>query len=296
MAEKDLVEKKLEDHNDVFADIWNTLLFRKKVLLENRLQSGPTESIYKSEGGRLQEQRRDTLKNYQGGASFIIATLGIENQSGYDRMMPVRVLGYDSSGYKAQMERKHRKLHPVITIVLNFSNRKWSKARALRDLMGPIPEELEPYFQDYRIHVFDIAFLSDDVIASFQSDFRAVARFFKNRRLGKQALTDDTALDYPAEIAEFLTVFTGDNRYMDIMPVVKAAKQRGESVTMCWVAQELFEQGEKQGEKRGEKRGEELMATLIQKLFADGRAEDVQRAADNEQHRKKLFQEYGLLN
>lgn len=37
MAEKDLVEKKLEDHNDVFADIWNTLLFGKKVLLEEKL-------------------------------------------------------------------------------------------------------------------------------------------------------------------------------------------------------------------------------------------------------------------
>lgn len=36
--------------------------FGKKVLLEEKLQSGPTESIYKSEEGKLQEQRRDTLK------------------------------------------------------------------------------------------------------------------------------------------------------------------------------------------------------------------------------------------
>lgn len=41
MAEKDLVEKKLEDHNDVFADIWNTLLFGKKVLLEEKLSGQP---------------------------------------------------------------------------------------------------------------------------------------------------------------------------------------------------------------------------------------------------------------
>lgn len=101
MAEKYLVEKKLEDHNDVFADIWNTLLFVKKVLLEDKLQNGLTESIYKSDKGRLQDQRRDTLKNYQNGPNLIIAALGIENQTGYDRTMPVRVLGYDSSSYKA---------------------------------------------------------------------------------------------------------------------------------------------------------------------------------------------------
>lgn len=292
MAEKDMLEKKLEDHNDVFADIWNTLLFGKKVLQESKLQSGPTESVYKNDEGKLQEQRRDTFKNYQDEASFIIAALGIENQSAYDRTMPVRVMGYDSSAYKAQIEQKSGRLYPVITIVLNFGNRKWSDVRSLRDLMGSIPKELEPYFQDYRIHVFDIAFLSDDMIDSFHSDFGVVARFFKNRRLGKTALADDTELDYPAEIAELLAVFTRDASYVDILPAVKAAKQRGECVTMCWVAQELIEKGEKQGKKQGE----ELMATLIQRLLADGRTEDVQRAASNEQYRKKLYQEYDLIS
>lgn len=189
MAEKDLVEKKLEDHNDVFADILNTLLFRKKYIYEKRLRSDPTESIYKSDQGKLHGQRRDTLKDYQGEASFIIAAFGIENQSRYDRTMPVRILGYDSAGYKAQVEQKRRKLHPVITIVLNFSN---------------------------------------------------------------------------------------------------LAKQKGESITMCWVAQELIDKGEKQGEN--------LMATLIQRLFADGRNEDVQKAVNDEQDRKKFYREYGLID
>lgn len=67
-------------------------------------------------------------------------------------------------------------------------------------------------------------------------------------------------------------------------------------MAICWMAQELFEQGEKQGEERGEERGEKLMATLIQKLLADGRMEDVQLAVDDEQHRKELYREYGLLS
>lgn len=244
----------------------------------------------------MQDQRRDTLKNHQDGSNLVIAAFGIENQTGYDRTMPVRVLGYDSSSYKAQIEQRCALLHPVITIVLNFSDQRWGGVQALRDLMGEIPKELEPYFQDYRIHVFDIAFLSDDVIASFQSDFRVVAQFFKNRRLGRPALSDNKVLDYPAEITEFLAVFTGDNRYRSFKSAAEAVRQRGESMAICWMAQELFEQGEKQGEERGEERGEKLMATLIQKLLADGRMEDVQLAVDDEQHRKELYREYGLLS
>ena len=48
MAEKDLVSKKIEDYNEVFADIYNTLLFRKSVIIPEQLQSGSTESIYKT--------------------------------------------------------------------------------------------------------------------------------------------------------------------------------------------------------------------------------------------------------
>ena len=48
MAEKDLAEKKLEDYGDVFADIYNTLLFGKQLLVPEQLYTGATESIYKS--------------------------------------------------------------------------------------------------------------------------------------------------------------------------------------------------------------------------------------------------------
>ena len=49
-------------------------------------------------------------------------------------------------------------------------------------------------------------------------------------------------------------------------PAIRLAEQKGERVAMCWAARELIDKGEKQGEY--------LMATLIQKLFADGRNED----------------------
>ena len=76
--------------------------------------------------------------------------------------------------------------------------------------------------------MLDIALLEDNAIDSFQSDFRAVARFFRNRRLGQPALADDTELNYPEEITELMAVFTGEKRYMDLLPDVKAESRKAE--------------------------------------------------------------------
>ena len=43
MADKDLAEKYLESFSDVFADIYNVLLFRKEILLEEGLEEGRKE-------------------------------------------------------------------------------------------------------------------------------------------------------------------------------------------------------------------------------------------------------------
>ena len=67
MADKDLAEKYLESFSDVFADIYNVLLFRKEILLEEGLEEGPTESIYKVEENNLRNQFRDTVKLYKNG-------------------------------------------------------------------------------------------------------------------------------------------------------------------------------------------------------------------------------------
>ena len=72
MAEKDLSAKKLEDYSDVFADIYNTLLFRKQVLLPEQLRSGPTESIYKTDSRGFHSQGRDILKRYHNQANLVI--------------------------------------------------------------------------------------------------------------------------------------------------------------------------------------------------------------------------------
>ena len=64
MAEKDIIEKKLEDYNDVFADILNVLLFKYDYINPENLIAGDTESIYKAEYPNMRNQYRDTSKYY----------------------------------------------------------------------------------------------------------------------------------------------------------------------------------------------------------------------------------------
>lgn len=192
MAEKDRVEKLLEDYNDVFADIYNVLLFQEAFLKEEQLFFGPTESVYKEESGNLGEQRRDVLKTYLEN-NLCILSLGVENQSTLDDVMPIRLMGYDYATYRGMISNE-RSITPVITIVLNFSDKKWNKAKSLYELME-IPEKLRPFVQNYEIRVFDIAFLDDDVIESFTSDFKVVARFFKEKRLGSNQIMRDDCVE-----------------------------------------------------------------------------------------------------
>lgn len=235
VGNKDHAEKLLEDYNDVFADIYNTLLFQKPLLKEELLQFGPTESVYKNDDNATAEQRRDVLKVYKNQANLVISSFGIENQSSYDEYMPVRVMSYDAGTYQQQVKNSEKKqdIYPVVTIVLNFSNRQWGNVKDLHSLLN-ISEELKPFVENYNIRVFDIAFLEDEVIDSFTSDFKAIARFFKDKRLNKDGMADNTVeLKYPTAVTEFLTVFTNDSRYADINDLIIESQKKEESALLC---------------------------------------------------------------
>ena len=60
MGQKDIVEKHLEDYNDVFADIVNALVFKGKQAVRPRdLIPVKVRSQYKADEGKLHEEERD---------------------------------------------------------------------------------------------------------------------------------------------------------------------------------------------------------------------------------------------
>ena len=242
MGQMDLRKKLLEDYEDVFSDIFNGLVFEDNIIKQQYLRMSSTESIYKAENGVYRDQFRDVLKEYTDSCLLEIGSLGIENQSTLDDYIPVRIMGYDYTKYRSQIDRKKYPLLPVITIVLNFSDKPWNDTKSLHRIMN-IPEEFKSYVQDYEVKVFDIAFLEDEVIERFTSDFKLVAKFFKNRRLGETDLFGDDKIIHVQELMDFLAVFTNDNRYKDIKTELMKIENEGRPVKMCHVAQAWEEKG-----------------------------------------------------
>ena len=126
MAQKDKTEKLLEDYNDVFADIFNVLVFERAALDEHHLQDSSTEGIYKAAEGNFRSQFRDIDKCYTGidnkQIPLVIAEFGIENQSHFEKYMAYRIMGYDYASYRKQIDNKAKVITPVLSIILNFSN------------------------------------------------------------------------------------------------------------------------------------------------------------------------------
>ena len=172
MAEKDITEKILESYNDVFVDIVNVLLFGgKEVLVPEELEEQAPRSFYKADG-KIREIERDVAKRWKK-QKIRSACIGLENQTEPDADMPLRVMGYDGAEYRTQLNGKDRS--PVVTLVLYFGYKKrWNKPKNLLSCFH-VPEEFKPYVRDYEINLFEIAYLSDEKLKMFQSDFGIVA-------------------------------------------------------------------------------------------------------------------------
>ena len=216
MGEKDITEKHLEAWNDVFADIVNVLLFKgKRLIKENELEADTKDSMFKADG-EIHEQERDVSKFWKNG-EIRISILGFENQTVPDKDMPLRVISYDGASYKQQLlDKKTKQRYAVTTIVLYFGTKeKWSTPK---NLLGcfKVPDELKPFVNDYKINVFNIAWLSDETIDMFQSDFKFVAKYFQTVRLKKDYKGSNEEIRHVDALLKMLSALTGDNSFEEV--------------------------------------------------------------------------------
>ena len=212
MGQKDITEKLLEDYNDVFADIINGLIFKgEQRILPGSLENAKVHSQYKAEDGKVHELERDVIK-YWKEKKVELAICGIENQSNVKKYMPFRIIGYDGAAYRSQLLENRKEILPVMTIVLYFgTDHHWYGKKNIKGLMK-IPEGLEEYINDYEMKVFEIAWLTEEEISRFHSDFKVVANFFVQKRKHKDYIPDDpTEIRHIDEVLKLLRVMTGMN-------------------------------------------------------------------------------------
>ena len=250
MGQKDITEKVLEAYNDVFADIVNVLLFDgKEVLKADELVDQAPRAAYKVDG-KVREIERDVAKRWCK-QNIRIACVGIENQTQPDPDMPLRVISYDGAEYRSQLAGPDR--YPVVTLVLYFGHKKhWDKPTNLLGCFN-VPPEFQPYVGDYKINLFEIAYLTDEKRKLFKSDFGIVADYFVQMQRNGDYEPGRSEITHVQEVLQLLTVMTGDHRFEETY----TDKSEGGPKNMCEVLDRIEKKGIAEGMAQGMAQGME---------------------------------------
>ena len=278
MSEKDITEKALVWYNDVFSDIVNNLLFDgKDVVSQSALRDTRTHLPYKSDSKDIRDQDRDNSKIWLEEETEIrLSYFGIENETKAEDDEPFRVIGYDGAAYRDQIYhftdedgKRHKSIerYPVVTLVLYMGYKEhWNKAKTLYEgFTHPVSERLKPFVSNYKINVFEIAYLTDEQVARFRSDFWIVADYFTQMRKNNNYVPSERQLTHVREVLDLMRVLTGDDRFTEY---VDEFEKRKEGVTMC----EVLDKVENRGISIGEQNAKNHM---IRKLLNNGVDESI---------------------
>ena len=268
MGEKDKTTKTLESYNSVFADIVNGFLFDgKQIVHEDELIPAEKESQFKT-GGKILSQERDVSKFWMN-MNIRIALIGCENQSIPDRLMALRVIGYDGSDYKRQYneiisgESKDGKCYPVVTLVIYFGKQDWNYGTDLYSCMD-IPQELKPFVNNYKMNFYSLKDMTPDKIEKFRSDFKIIAEFFYSLNTGAKYHPSDQKFRHPQEVLDMIDVFADDSRFRDEYNKINEDKEEG--ISMCELYDRIMMEGEAKGMEKGMEKGVlKTLADLVKK-------------------------------
>ena len=254
--QKDLAGKKLLDHNDVFADILNAVVFQKEQAIRPEdLQEVHPVSAYGE--GDFRSMERDIAKRWVKG-NTTLCFLGAENQTEIDPDMLFRNIGYDGVTYREEMNRGKER-YPVITFVLYYGDRPWNRPLTLYETLENIPEKLKRYVNDYRMNLIDVKRLDKETTERLQSDFRAVTEFIQNRNRSDYEPDDTRTIVHEEEVGRFMTEYSGIN----YLSAVQSLRKKHERMTM----KSLLSEAEKKEIR--EKTTEEVTADITRKVTAD---------------------------
>ena len=316
MNGKDITQKMLERYNDVFADIVNVLLFNgKRIVDEDALIDTPADSALKIDG-EIHSQDRDVAK-YWKNSQINIALFGLENQTVPDKLMSMRVIGYDGAEYKKQVleENRYKKKYPVITLVLYMGyERNWKYSNSLLDLLE-VDENLKPYVSDYKINVFEIAFLDREKIELFKSDFRMLADYLYQMRTNNSYKGDESNIKHVDEILMLMSAMSGFKNVENIIKVAherkvsnmkgffELAEEKGLEKGLELGREEGREEGLQLGRTEGIEKGLELgrtegadMVSELNTILArEGNLEKIIKANTDKVYRNELLKKYRLL-
>ena len=107
--------------------------------------------------------------------------------------------------------------------------------------------------------LFEIAFMSDEEISRFHSDFRIIANFMAHKcvQIRGYVSNDKTEFAHTDEVLKLMSLLTDDNRYE-----VTLNSEGGKPKNMC----EMLDRVEAKGMEKGVTKGEDMIIALLKKL------------------------------
>lgn len=224
MGQKDIATKNLLRCKDVFADVMNATLFKGKSLIapEELIEVNTVSSAIYPVDGKAHEQLRDVaFRSVKNGITMRL--LGCENQTSIIDYMPLRVISYDGIAYGEEASKlsKGEKFepYPVITVVLNYTNRVWSKPKSIHEMFNIKPgTPLASIISDYRIIVVDVGFLSEEQLQLFKSDFMILAGMLSGH---DSVVNDIGTLKHAPELSAAISAFMSSSKVKGVIARMK---------------------------------------------------------------------------
>ena len=115
-----------------------------------------------------------------------------------------------------------------------------------------VPDLFKPYVPDIKINLFEIAWLSREIIEKFKSDFRIVADYFVQKQEKDDYIPRPDDFIHVQETLQLLRVMTGDYRFEDIL---NDSSEKGAVKNMCDVLDRAEMRGIQQGIQQGMQQG-----------------------------------------
>lgn len=286
MGTKDTTQKRLEDFEDIFADISNVLLYDgEDVIKENELETVTAKDTYTVEH-QIHEVERDVAKRWRH-HSLHISLIGLENQTDPDYKMPLRVICYDGASYRAQLNTEDpKKTYPVITLVLYMGTEKhWTAPKQLTDCFK-YDERLSKFISNYKINVVELAWLSDEQIMKFKTEFRNFVELLRDTRLGRKPQYSPIQLKHVHELLQLMRIMSGNDEYEQLLKQttnnLKQNKFKGDEITMKKIVSLGFDEARAEARAAGLAEGEaqEKFATAKRMLALGKSLQDIMLITD----------------
>ena len=138
------------------------------------------------------------------------------------------------------------------------------------------------------------AYLTEEQISMFQSDFGIIADYFVKRRKGYKTIENHKPIKHVDEMLKFMRIFAEDERFLQL----DIKKDEKGDVTMCTILDNAINKGIEQGIKRGITQGismgEDETLKLVKILIAGNKISEIEKIYNDKEYRNKLMKEYKI--